>query len=137
MRIVIDSNALFAALIKDSTTRRIVLEYDGLFLFPEVIFEEVEKYKSDLLRKSEMDEKEFNKLLELILRKVTIVPTELLDPYYDESDKLSKSVESPEDQLFFACALAYPDSVIWSNDKKLRRQTKIKIITTLEITNLL
>ena len=137
MRIVIDSNALVAALIKDSTTRRIILEYEGLFLFPEVIFEEVEKYKSDLLIKSRMEEKEFNKLLELILRKVTIVPTEFLDPYYDESDTLSKSVESSEDQLFFACALAHPDSVLWSNDKKLRRQTKVKIITTLEIINLL
>jgi predicted nucleic acid-binding protein len=137
VRIVIDSNALFAALIKDSTTRRIILEYEGLFLFPEVIFEEVEKYKSDLLRKSGMDEKEFNKLLELLLRKVMIVPTELLDPYYDESDKLAKSVESPEDQLFFACALAYPDSIIWSNDKKLRKQTKVKIITTSEMINLL
>lgn len=137
MRIVIDSNALFAALIKDSTTRKIILEYDSLFLFPEIIFEEVEKYKSDLLRKSGMDEKEFNKLLELILRKVVIVPTELLDPYYDESDKLAQSVESPEDQLFFSCALAHPDSVIWSNDKKLRRQSKVKIITTQEMNNLL
>ena len=137
MRIVIDSNALFAALIKDSTTRRIILEYESLFLFPEVIFEEIDKYKSDLLRKSEMDEKEFNKLLGLILRKVTIVPTELLDLYYDESATLAKSVESPEDQPFFACALVYPGCVIWSNDKKLRKQTKVQIITTSEMINLL
>ncbi len=137
MRIIIDSNVLFAALIKDSTSRRIILEYEGLFLFPEIIFEEVEKYKSDLLKKSEMGENEFKKLLELILKKVMVISTELLDPFYDESANLAESVESPEDQLFFACALAYPNSVIWSNDKKLKRQTKVKIITTPEIISLL
>jgi len=34
MNIVLDANVLFSALIKDSTTRRIILEYDGALLFP-------------------------------------------------------------------------------------------------------
>ncbi|MDP4012834.1 MAG: PIN domain-containing protein [Candidatus Nanoarchaeia archaeon] len=137
MHIVIDSNILFAALIKDSSTRKLILEYENLFLFPEIIFEEVEKYKSNLLEKSGMDEKEFDKLLGLILKKVMIIPTEMLNQFYNESEELANKVESPEDQLFFACALAYPSSVIRSNDKKLIKQTKIKIITTQEMISLI
>ena len=33
MKIVIDSNILFSALIKDSVTRKIILEYDGLTVY--------------------------------------------------------------------------------------------------------
>ena len=45
MKIIIDSNVLFSALIKDSVTRKIILEYGDFFLFPEFIFEEMEKHR--------------------------------------------------------------------------------------------
>jgi predicted nucleic acid-binding protein len=51
LNIVIDSNILFSALIKDSLTRRIILDYDKTFLFPEFIFEEIQKHKEELLKK--------------------------------------------------------------------------------------
>ena len=54
MNIIIDSNVLFSALIKNSFTRRIILEYQGLFLFPSIIFEETERHKEELLKKSGM-----------------------------------------------------------------------------------
>lgn len=52
MNIVIDSNILFSAMVRDSTTRKLLLEYDGLFLFPSFIFEEISKHKGLLLQKS-------------------------------------------------------------------------------------
>ena len=81
MNIIIDSNVLFSALIKDSITRRIILDYEGHFLFPSFIFEELEKHKEELLKKSKMNTRDFNLLLSLLLRKVMIVPTEVLFPY--------------------------------------------------------
>jgi len=36
MKIVIDSNILFSALIKDSTTRRLILEYEEPFSFQNI-----------------------------------------------------------------------------------------------------
>jgi len=41
MEIILDSNILFSALIKDSYIRQIILEYEGYFLFPTYIFEEL------------------------------------------------------------------------------------------------
>ena len=51
MRIVIDSNILFSALVKDALTRKLILEYKESFLFPSFIFEELEKHKDELRRK--------------------------------------------------------------------------------------
>jgi len=132
MNIIIDSNPLFSALIKVSITRRIILEYNSFFLFPSYIFIEMQKHKHELLEKSGMDEIGFNKLLQLILKKVVIIPNEVLIPYKKEAYEIIKNID-PDDVLFIACALAYPNSVIWSDDKKLKKQAKIKVLNTQEI----
>ena len=136
MNIVIDSNVLFSAMIKDSITRRIILEYDGIFLFPSFIFQEMEKHKEELLIKSGMDIKDFNEILGIILKKVIIIPEEVLFQYRDEALEIIRDIDL-DDVLFIACALAYNDSIIWSDDKKLKEQTKIKIINTNEFIELL
>ena len=136
MNIIIDSNELFSALIKDSVTRKIILDYDGFFLFPSFIFEEIQEHKTELLKKSGMSEEDFNKLLQLILKKVVIVPNEVLVPYKKEAFEIVKTID-PDDVLFVACALAYPNSIIWSNDRKLKKQSIVKVFNTKEIIKLL
>ena len=132
MNIVIDSNILFSALIKDSLTRKVILDYDGTFLFPSYIFEEMEKHKEELLKKSKMTAKDFNALLSLLLRKVLIVPTDSLRPYKKQAYDIVKDID-PDDVLFIACALAYPQSFLWSDDKKLRRQSIVPMLSTREM----
>ncbi len=136
MNIIIDTNELFSALIKESITRKIILEYDGFFLFPSFIFEEMQKHKIELLKKSRMSGEDFSKLLQLILKKVVIVPNEVLIPYRKEAFEIVKDID-PDDVLFVACALAYPNSIIWSNDRKLKKQSGVKVLNTKEIIKLL
>lgn len=136
MNIIIDSNILFSALIKNSFTRKLILTYDGFFLFPNFIFEEMENHKEELINKSGMNHEDFNNLFQLILRKVIIVPNEILYNYKNEALKIVKDID-PDDVLFIACVLAYPESILWSEDKKLKRQTKIKVFNTQEIKNIL
>jgi len=136
LKIVIDSNILFSALIKDSITRSIILDYEKQFLFPSYIFEEMEKHKTELLTKSKMKEKDFEELLRLLLQKVIIIPNEVLLHYRDEAYKIIKDID-PDDVTFIACALAFSDSVIWSDDKRLKQQSKIRIITTNEMYTLI
>lgn len=66
-----------------------------------------------------------------ILKKVIIVSSELLEIYREEAYNIVKSIDV-NDTLFIACALAYDGSIIWSNDAKLKNQTKIFIINTKE-----
>tara|TARA_Y100000310_G_C20559128_1_gene752134 strand:+ start:663 stop:1076 length:414 start_codon:yes stop_codon:yes gene_type:complete len=135
MEIVIDSNILFSALIKDSITRKMIIEYNDLFLFPDYIFVEINNHLDELLDKSEMDKQDFQMLLEIILRKVQVVPSKVLTRYKKQALRIIKDVD-PDDVLFIACALAYPKVVIWSDDKKLKKQSRIKVLNTKEVIDL-
>ena len=132
MNIVIDSNQLFSALIKDSKTRKIILEYNCNFLFPSFVFEEMQKHKTELLEKSKLQEGDFNQLLKLMLKKVIIVPNEKLLPYRKEAFEIVRNID-PDDVTFVACALAYKGSILWSNDRKLKNQSQVKVLNTKEI----
>jgi predicted nucleic acid-binding protein len=132
LNIVIDSNILFSALIKDSLTRRMILDYKGTFLFPSYIFEEMEKHKRELQIKSRMTPEEFKLLLSYLLLKVSVVPTNSLIQYKKQAYEIVKDID-PNDVLFIACALAYPQSFLWSDDKKLRRQSIVPILNTREM----
>jgi predicted nucleic acid-binding protein len=136
MKIILDSNVLFSALIKDSTSRKFIVEYGSLFLFPEFIFEEMKKHKSELFNKSGMNKADFSKLLQLLLKKVIVVPNSTLLHHRKEALEIVKDID-PGDAIFVACALAYPDSIIWSEDKRLKMQTKIKVMNTLELKSFL
>ncbi len=68
MKLVLDSNVIFSALIKKSTTRDIILSDIFDLYAPEYIFSEITKHEELLLRKSKMDEEELDALL-LLLQK--------------------------------------------------------------------
>jgi len=136
MIVVLDSNVLFSALIKDAITRKIILEYEDLLLFPSYIFEELNNHKKSLIRKSGMAEKDFNVLLNLLLKKVLIVPEEVLLAQKEKALEIIKDIDK-DDVLFIACALAYPNSVIWSDDKALKQQNIINVMNTREFIEIL
>ena len=133
MNITIDSNILFSALIKDSITRKIILNYPERFLFPEYIFQEFLKYKKLLLKKSNLSEKEFYFLLNNLLKKVKIIKNEKIYKYKKESIKILKDIDI-KDAPFIAVCLKY-SSILWSDDKALKNQKKIIVLNTKEFIN--
>lgn len=136
MNIVIDSNILFSALIKDSTTRRLILEYEGYFIFPTYILEELEKHQKEIQNKSGLTRDEFNQLLELLLRKVMVTPKEHIEKHKEIAVTLAKDIDI-NDVIFIATTLVYPNTVLWSDDKKLKQIKGISVFNTQEITKLL
>lgn len=132
MDLVVDANVLFAALIKNS------LSYDLLFsdrfhLFtPEYIFTEFERHKEEILEKSERSNEDFFRLLEILKRRIVLVPLEELVPYVEEAENLTPD---PKDMVYFALALKL-NCAIWSNDKKLKEQNKVQVYSTYELTKL-
>ncbi len=135
MNIVIDANILFSALIKDSITRKLILEYDTFFLFPSYIFTEMKHHRSELLEKSKLSEEDFDTILRLLLTKVVIVPRQVLLPYREDAFEIVRNID-PNDVLFIACALVYHPAIIWSDDKNLKKQSKVRVINTKEMIQL-
>ena len=109
-----------------------IIEYQEEFLFPEYIFEEIEEHKQELFNKSRLSQEEYDLLLNKILSKVKIVKTSEIIKYREEALSIMNKIDA-DDALFIACALAYPDSAIWSDDKRLKKQNKIRIFSTSEM----
>ncbi len=132
MDLVIDANVLFSALIKDSFAHNLLFS-DSFHLFtPEYIFTELEKHKEELLKKTERTNEEFFRLVETLKRRIVIVPLEELVPYANEAEKLTPD---SDDTAYFALALKL-NCAIWSNDKKLKEQDRIKVYNTHELSRI-
>jgi predicted nucleic acid-binding protein len=129
MIIVIDTNILISALIKDSITRRIIVGSGMSFCYPEISLHEVRKYKKTIMEKSGLGQKELDLLLDNLLEYVVLIPTELIKEHLDEAKSVMLEID-PKDAVFIAAALAYGNSIIWSDDKDFHRQSRIKVIRT-------
>ena len=68
MKLVVDSNILIAALIKDSMCRHILFHSDAEFLTISITEKEIQKYKHVVLQKARITEDDFDLLMEKMLR---------------------------------------------------------------------
>jgi predicted nucleic acid-binding protein len=131
MTLVIDANILFAALIRDSVTREILLFSSHDFYAPEYTLREFKEKIPELIRKTKLEKKE---LLELIDHLVQIANITFV-PFEDFKKQKQKAIEitpDPDDVAYLALAM-YLNCPLWSNDKALQKQSVVKIITTKEL----
>ncbi len=129
MDLVVDANVLFAALIKESFSYNLLFSGKFHLFTPEYIFTEFENHKEELLEKTDRTTEEFFRLVEILKRRIVLVPLEELLPYVEEAEKLTPD---PDDMVYFALALKLNCS-IWSNEKKLKEQDKIEVYNTYEL----
>jgi|SRR3989344_7676508 len=132
MNLIVDANVLFSALIKDSFSSNILLSGKFQLFTPEYIFIEMEKHKEEILNKTERTTEDFFRFIDIFKRKIIIVPLEELSSYCQEAEIFTPD---PNDMVYFALALKLNCS-IWSNDKKLKEQNKVKVYNTTELSNL-
>ena len=133
MRLVLDANILIAALIKDGTTRRLLLmHHDKLELYtPALIVEEIFE-NLDYISKTARLPKE--KVIELMIELLGTAGIELIEDEFIIAHKAEALEITPDkkDGPYFAAAL-YKRCRIWSNDKPLKGQSKIEVITIKEL----
>jgi predicted nucleic acid-binding protein len=132
MDVVVDANVLFAVLIKESFSYNLLFSGRFHLFTPEYIFMEFAKHKEEILEKTERSTEEFFRLLEILKRRITLVPLEELTDYVEEAEKLTPD---PKDMVYFALALKL-GCAIWSNDKKLKEQSRINVYPTHELAKL-
>jgi len=135
MIIIIDVNVFLSALIKDSTTRFLIINLDQEFYFPEKSLEKIRKYRSYIQKKTELSDIEFLKLFRTLLKFIKIIPNEELLDKWDEAKKIMEHID-PEDVTFIAAALNQEDAIIWSDDKHFEKQDSIITLKTKDIINL-
>lgn len=132
MRLVLDTNILIAALIKDSLTRDILFLPDFEFLVPEYALEEINRHRAKIARHSHLKPKEIDLLRSLLLESVTVVTAEKIEPHMKTAEALIGNID-PGDVPFVALALAVENDGIWSNDRAFERLSGIKLWKTSDI----
>ena len=136
MKIVVDANIIFSALIKGNQVYIKILNNSDA---PDFIFVELEKYENRILRKVSNRQK-MKKIIHKLFKKISIIPKiGLAKTNIRKAYNLCKDIDE-KDTPYVALALEL-DAYLWTNDKKLANKLKekgfSKILTTEELIKLI
>ena len=133
MELVVDANILFSDLIKDSFIANLIFNKNLVLYTPEFIIDEFFKYKNYILNKTSRSEEDYIKISHMLKYKINVIPKEEYKEFIDDAEKISPD---EKDIIYFALALKL-NCAIWSGDKKIKEQDRIKIYSTEELTKLI
>lgn len=128
MDLVIDANVLFSVLIKKGKTEELLFEDDLHIFAPEFIFDEFEKYTNLILEKTERSKEDFDKLMNILKKRIKTIPNEETEKYISEAEKISPD---EKDVDYFALALKMR-CALWSNDKVLKTKQEVVVVYSTE-----
>jgi len=130
MELIIDANVLMSALVATKGFTYDLIFNDKIRLFaPEYLLEEFEEHKHEIIEKSGLSEEELQLFLSLISTRIDFIPNKEFRRFIKLAEEITPD---PDDTEYFALALKQNCS-IWSNDKKFKKQDKIKIYRTEEL----
>lgn len=130
MELVVDTNRIIAALIKDSYSRRIILNEKFTFYTINFGVKEVKKYKALIKKKARINNQEFDYLMRHLLSKIIILnETEISRKSIAKASKIMQHIDA-DDVYFIALSIELGNKPIWSDDKHFLKQKEIKIWPT-------
>lgn len=110
MRLVVDANVLFAALLKEGATRKIFRAGQLEFYSPSFVLEEFSRHKTALLDKSEASERELFEVFEKLEKIIVFAERDEYDAHVDEA---LLACEDENDAPYVALA-AFLNCGVWS-----------------------
>lgn len=134
IRLIVDTNRIIAALIRDSIPRQIIMEMNAELIMIPFMKREVEKHKQEIMQKTGMDEFWFELLMQILNAKMIVLSEEMIKPYMPAAEEIMDSID-PDDTFFIAAALA-TGADIWSDDEHFQKQNRIKVRKTKELMKL-
>lgn len=133
MELVADTNCLISALIFPGKSREIICSFGISLYAPEEIISESLAHKEEIIQKSGISSEDFDLLFNILLSNIKITPE---ISYRDFKEQAKRLVTHIEDSPFMALAL-FIHIPIWSDDKDLKKQNIVKIISTSELIEML
>jgi predicted nucleic acid-binding protein len=133
VRLVLDANILFSALVRDSITRQLLKNRRLQAVAPNYLFEELEKHHAEIQEKSGLEPSAFQKAIQALSVLVERIPNQVFEPFLEQALAFCPD---PSDAPYFALCLSQ-QLPLWSNDKRLKQQKRIAVYTTTEVQELL
>jgi len=133
MKLIIDNNILFSLMKPDSVSSKIFVFLNCELIAPSFIQHEFNKYKDECFKKSGLSKKDFDKRKNEILSKINFIEFKEYKEFIKEA---LKGLTDEDDSPYIALGLKI-QSPIWSNDKDLKKQDRITILSTEDLVHIL
>jgi len=133
---MVDANIIITALLKDSTVRKLLFFSGMEFATVDFAIKEINDHKGELMARTGLDERRFDRALHLILSKIGVFDGRFIAQELAEAKAIMETIDK-DDAAYLALAMALEDAVIWSDDRPLKAQHRIRTFTTGEIISLL
>ncbi|MBD3262934.1 PIN domain-containing protein [Candidatus Woesearchaeota archaeon] len=130
IRLVIDTSSIISALIKNGISRKIIVNPVIQLVTPDHSLKEISKYKNLICKKAKINANEFNIIFNLLFEKITIIPKEEYEEFFDAAKTL---IDDINDVPFIALCLALKADGIWSDDTHFKPSKEITIYRTREL----
>ena len=142
MRIVVDTNIVFSALISSSSTiPEIIIAPFNHFRFytSEYLFKELENHKYKLQRASKLTEREIDRAKTELFKYINVISLEIIpQKIWQEAEYLTFDID-PDDVSFVALSI-FLDAYLWTGDKVLYhgliRKGFDKVLVTSDFKNM-
>ena len=132
-KMIVDTNAVAAALVKDGTSRQILLVSGISFFAPDFMREELEEHKDVFLAKSGLPAEDFEKIMDVVLANIVQIPA---GSYLAFKQKALELTQDHDDWPFLALAISL-SCPIWSNDRGMKGQKEVEVHSTGELVEML
>lgn len=133
MKIVVDTNRVIAALVKDSTTRSILFDGNFEFITSDYTISEIHEHRDELKAKTNLNDEEFDILLALVFEHITIVPESEYKGFVNEC---KIDISDSDDVPILATAIATKADGIWAHDPHFNEQKRAKVFTNKDLLKL-
>ena len=134
MKLIIDTNRIIAAMIRDGISRQILFSDKFEFVSPDNIITEIYEHEAEIIEKALIDNAQFVFVISLMLDKIKIIAKEEYEAFKEGATKL---ISDKDDVPFIAVALALKADGIWSDDKHFIEQDMIRVFNTKDMINLM
>lgn len=129
MLLVADTNILISFFNEKSTARNLAISSSLELCSPKTALHEINKHKQDILDAFSLSEGQFSFALKLLNATVQFAETE---EYRRFLSRAIRACPDPDDIDFFALAMKL-GCPLWSEEKRLKKQPKVKVFSTGEL----
>lgn len=128
MKLVIDANILFAALIREGFTFKLIIQPYLELYAPEFLKKEFNKYEPLIIKKTNNKE-QVSKFKEKLFSEIIFISKKEYCNFLEKAKNISPDINDI-DYLALCLKLNCP---LWRHDKLLKKQDEIKIFSTKEV----
>lgn len=132
MKLVVDSNIVFAGMLRAGTTRDILIDPPMGLVSPEWMLSEIRRHSDDIARRARLPLDQVELLLALVTESIEVVPRTAYQSKMKKAHELIGS-RDPGDVPFVALALAHPCDGVWTQNSRDFETAGVRVWTTADV----